>query len=101
MLWSKTRATARLEAVQLVLLAGEGLDDADPGDVLLGLRGQLGDPLLDLLQGRARDAVVARGGEDDQRRRGSAISASSGLIANITALARMIVSRFWVMKIRP
>ena len=41
------------EAVQLVLLAGEGLDDADPGDVLLGLRGQLGDPLLDLLQGRA------------------------------------------------
>ena len=30
-----------------------------------------------------------------------AISASQGLIANITALARTIVSRFWVMKIRP
>ena len=59
-----------LEAVELVLLAGEGLDDADPGDVLLGFRGQLGDPLLDLLQGRPRDPVVARGGEDDQRRRG-------------------------------
>ena len=45
-----------LEAVELVLLAGEGLDDADPGDVLLRLRGQLGDPLLDLLQRGARES---------------------------------------------
>ena len=62
-------ADRALEAVQLVFLAGERLDDADPGDVLLGFRGQLGDPLLDLLQGGAGDAVVARGGVDDQRRR--------------------------------
>ncbi len=66
MLWSKTRETERLKRVQLVFLAGEGLDDADPGDVLLGLRGQLGDPLLHLLLGRAGDAVVARGGVDDE-----------------------------------
>jgi hypothetical protein len=31
----------------------------------------------------------------------SATSASSGLIAIITAAARVIVSRFWVMKISP
>ena len=57
------------EAVKLVFLAGESLDDADAGDVLLGLRGQLGDPLLHLLQRWAGDAVVARGGEDDEWRR--------------------------------
>ena len=54
--------------MQLVFLAGEGLDDADPGDVLLGLRGQFGEPLLDLLQRRPRDAVIARGRVDDERR---------------------------------
>ncbi len=58
------------EAVQLVLLAGERLHDPDPGDVLLGLGGQFGDPLLDLLHRRARDPVVAGGGVDDQRGRG-------------------------------
>ena len=57
------------EALELVLLARERLDDADPGDVLLGLRGQLGDPLLDLLQGGPRDPVVARGGRGSERRR--------------------------------
>ena len=67
MLWSKTRETDAAEALQLVFLAGEGLDDADPGDVLLGLRGQLGEPLLDLLLGGPGDAVVARGGVDDER----------------------------------
>ena len=86
------RSTARLEAVQLVLLAGEGLDDADPGDVLLRLGGQLGDPLLHLLLGGPRDAVVARGGEDDNGAGASAISASSGLIAqHHRSLARVIV----------
>ena len=58
-----------LEAVELEFLAGEGLDDADPGDVLLGLRGQFGDPLGDLLDGGPRDPVVARGDPDDERRR--------------------------------
>ena len=52
--------------MQLVLLTGEGLDDADSGDALLCFRGQLGDSLLHLLYGGARDAVVARGGVDDQ-----------------------------------
>ena len=55
--------------MQLVLLAGEGLDDADAGDVLLGLGGQLRQPLLHLLQGGPGDAVVAGGGVDDEGRR--------------------------------
>ena len=52
-----------------MLLAGERLHDPDPGDVLLGLRRQLRDPLLDLLHSGSRDPVVAGGGVDDERGR--------------------------------
>ena len=41
--------------------ARERLDHAHAGDVLLDVGGQLGDPLLDLLQRRPRAAPVARG----------------------------------------
>ena len=44
----------RLEARELARLGGEGLDHAHAGDVLLHVGGQLGDPLLDLLQRRPR-----------------------------------------------
>ncbi len=37
------------EALELARLAREGLDDAHAGDVLLGVGGELGDALLDLL----------------------------------------------------
>ena len=57
------------EALEHVLLARERLHDADPGDALLGLRGQLGDPLLHLLQRRPREPVEARRGDDDERHR--------------------------------
>jgi hypothetical protein len=43
-----------------VLLARERLDHADARDALLGLRCELRDPLLDLLQRRPREPVVAR-----------------------------------------
>ena len=93
MLWSKTRATACAEAVQLVLLARERLDDADPGDALLGLRRQLGDPLLHLLHGRAvRRGCSARRWRPRTAPAASASNARQGSIANITALASMIVS---------
>ena len=57
------------EALALALLARERLDHADAGDVLLGLGGQLGDALLDLLRRRPRAAPVARGDEDHERHR--------------------------------
>ena len=57
------------EALELVGLAGEGLDDAHARDVLLGVRGQLGDALLDLLDRRARAAPVALGDQHDERHR--------------------------------
>ena len=57
------------EAGEHVLLAGEGLDDADAGDRFLDLGGHLGDPLLDLLQRRPRDPVIARCGVDHERNR--------------------------------
>ncbi len=60
---------AALKALQLAGLAGEGLDDAHPGDVLLGVRGQLGDALLGLLDRRARAAAVAVGDQHHERHR--------------------------------
>ena len=51
---------ALAKALELALLAREGLDDAHARDVLLDLRRQLGDPLLHLLQrGPARGARSA------------------------------------------
>ena len=55
------------EALQLARLAREGLHDAHAGDVLLGVRGQLRDPLLDLLHGRACAAPVALGDDHHER----------------------------------
>jgi hypothetical protein len=55
------------EPLTLALLACERLDDAYAGDVLLGLGGQLGDALLDLLQRRARPASEPRGGQHHER----------------------------------
>ena len=55
------------KAAQLERLACEGLHDAHAGDVLLGVGGQLGDPLLDLLDGGARAAAVALGDDHDER----------------------------------
>ena len=77
------------EALELAVLAGERLDHADAGDVLLGVGGQLGDPLLDLLHGgaragarsAARRATTKRhGGQRDQRR-------APGRSANIATAA--------------
>ena len=51
------------------MLARERLHDAHAGDVLLGVGGQLGDPLLHLLDRGARAAAVAVGDEDDERHR--------------------------------
>jgi hypothetical protein len=58
-----------LEAVELATFARERLHDAHAGDVLLDLRRQLRDPLLDLLRGWARAAPIAHGDEDDERHR--------------------------------
>ena len=55
-----------LEAGQLALLPGKGLHHPNPRDVLLRLRGQLGDPLLGLLERRARAASVAPSDQDDE-----------------------------------
>ena len=60
---------AAAEALELALLAREGLHDAHAADVLLDVGGELGDPLLDLLQRRARAPPVARGDDDDDRHR--------------------------------
>ena len=49
------------EALELVGLAREGLDDAHAGDVLLGVGGELGDALLDLLDRRARACARSAG----------------------------------------
>ena len=57
------------EAVELDLLAREGLDHAHAGDVLLGVGGQLGDALLDLLLRRPGAAAVAPGDDDHHRDR--------------------------------
>src|SRR3712207_6772990 len=57
------------EALALALLAGEPLDDAHAGHVLLRLGGELGDALLDLGGGRPRAAAVARGDEHGERHR--------------------------------
>ena len=50
------------EALEHVLLARERLHDPDPRDALLGLGRELADPLLDLLQRRAREPAEARRG---------------------------------------
>ena len=50
-------ADLAVEAPQLAVLGGERLDDAHAGDVLLDLRGQLGDALLDLLHRAGASAV--------------------------------------------
>ena len=60
---------AALEAGALVRLAREGLDDAHAGDVLLGVRRQLADALLHLLEGRPCQAAVAVGDVDHERHR--------------------------------
>jgi hypothetical protein len=52
-----------------VLLARERLHDPDARDALLGLRGELGDPLLDLLEGRSGEAVEAHRGEHHEGHR--------------------------------
>ena len=101
MLWSNTRSTLCGEALLALLLARERLHDADARDALLGLGGQLADPLLHLLQRRPGVAPVARRGEDDERHRRERDRASDGCRTNITAAASRIVSRFWRMKISP
>jgi hypothetical protein len=58
-----------VEAAQLAVLLGECLDHPDPADVLLGLRGQLGDALLDLLAGWPVEASVAERDPDHERHR--------------------------------
>ena len=58
---------AVLKALKLAGLAREGLDDAYARDVLLGVRGQLGDALLGLLDRRTRAAAVAVGDEHHER----------------------------------
>jgi hypothetical protein len=59
-----------LEPAQLALLLRERLDDPYSGHVLLGLGGQLGNPLLNLLRRGPVAAPVARRGVDDERRGG-------------------------------
>ena len=54
------------KTAELALLAGEGLHHPHAGDVLLRLRRELGDALLDLLQRRTRPAPVAGGDEHDE-----------------------------------
>ena len=60
---------AAAEALELALLAREGLHDAHAADVLLDVGRELGDPLLELLQRRARAPPVARGDADHDRDR--------------------------------
>ena len=66
---SNTRETLWRKRLQLERLAGERLHDAHARDVLLGVRGQLGDPLLDLLDGWAGAAAVTLGDEHHERNR--------------------------------
>ena len=58
-----------LEGGELARLGREGLHHAHAGDVLLHVRGQLGDALLDLLQRRPRAVPVAGGDQHDDRHR--------------------------------
>ena len=59
---------AGAKAVGLVLLLGKGLHHAHADHVLLGSRGDVGDPLLHLLQHRVADPRVAVGHEGQHRR---------------------------------
>ena len=52
MAWSKTPLRPAGEAAGLALLLRERLDDAHADDVLLGVRGDVGDALLHVLQHR-------------------------------------------------
>ena len=58
-----------LEAVELALLLRERLDHANAGHVLLGVRGQLGDSLLGLLERGPRAAPVHPRDHDHERHR--------------------------------
>ncbi len=69
----------RAEAAELPLLAREGLHHAHAGDVLLDVRGQLGDPLLDLLQRGPRAHPVAPGDQHDERGGSEGEQAQPGL----------------------
>ena len=90
------------EALELQLLARERLHDAHAGDVLLRDRGQLGDPLLDLLHRGARAAAVAECDERSTNGTGaSAISASCGSMMSIATAASASVKNDWPMKISP
>ena len=70
-------------------------------DVLLDVGGQLGDPLLDLLQRRARAPPVARGDQHDERHRRERERASPGCSSSIATAASRIVSALWTMKTSP
>src|SRR6266508_1130108 len=58
------------ELPELVPLLGEGLDDVDADDVLLGDRRDVGHLLLDVAEHGMRDGRVTVGEDDDQRRDG-------------------------------
>ncbi len=66
---SNTRPELRRKRSQLAGLAGERLDDPHPGDVLLGVGGELADALLHLLDRGPRAAAVAVGDDHDERHR--------------------------------
>ncbi len=100
--WSKTRGDRSAEAIELALLLRERLDHAHARDVLLGLGGQLGDPLLDLLDRRTRLVPVAVGDQRPRTAPGPARGAASpGCRRNIATPASTIVSADWAMKISP
>jgi hypothetical protein len=63
--WSKTRVTDHRKRSSR--RGREGLHHPHAGDVLFHVRGELGHPLLDLLQRRARAAPVAGRDQHDER----------------------------------
>lgn len=75
----KQAVNRALEALELVILASERLDHADSGNALLGLGGELGDPLGHLLHRRARLTGVAERGEHDQRSGGQGDQREPGI----------------------
>ena len=99
--WSNTRPTCAAEAPELALLARERLHDAHAADVLLDVGGELGDPLLDLLQRGARGLPYRAATNTTMGTGASEIAASPGSVRNMATAASTIVSPDWSMKISP
>ena len=90
-----------MELRRLLRFLRERLDHVDADDVLLGDRGDVGELLLHVAQGRVRDVAVAVREGDEIGITASTISASFHWKKNSTAVTETTVSTFWKKKMSP